>query len=102
MRLCVKIIILLAAATLLMNVVMERIYFDTQPQCACCKNKCPNENNCHQDNRDCLCAGKAPIQLALVQSGSLPTPTVSMNCLQKTDLLYSFRLSKDIFHPPKA
>ncbi len=102
MKLCIKFIMFFAVIALLVGATTEIVHFDKQQQCSCCKSKCPQENNCHAEGSDCLCAGKIPIQAGLVQSGSLPESTVVMSCLQKTSLLYSFRLARDIFHPPKV
>lgn len=102
MRLCLKLIVYLAAVTLLVNVMTEIFHFDQQQECACCKNNCPNENSCHKDSNDCLCSGKTQLQSALVKSGSLLEPSASMSYVQKTNLLYSFSFVKDIFRPPNV
>lgn len=102
MKTWVKLVMCVAVVALIFGVTMEIVHLDKQQQCSCCKGKCPNENRCHTDKNDCLCAGKALIQFTLVQSGRLPEPNVFTYSLQKTNLLYSFRFNKDIFHPPKV
>jgi len=102
MRVWVKFIICFAAVALISGVMMDAVHLSEQHQCSCCKSKCPNENNCHGDQNDCLCSGKAPMQFTLVQIGRLPEPSLFISLSQRTNLLYSFRFLKDIFHPPKA